>query len=90
MTASTNVMGVSPFLAASLAIGVADNSAFFFFKMELLGGAGSHWMLGALLSRIALFLVGAHYVGFRALWLLLGLPLVLLPFALAGVAAGQI
>jgi hypothetical protein len=85
---STN--SIFALLAASIAIGIADNSAFFFFHMGLLSDAGAYWMLGALFSWMALFVAGMMLLRFRSLWLLLGLPLVLVPFALATYAAGTI
>jgi len=81
---------VFPFQAASIAIGIADNAAFFLFRMVLLSNAGEYWMVGALLLWVAVFLVGIVLLGTRSLWLLLGLPLVLLPFGLAVLGAGQI
>jgi hypothetical protein len=90
MTPRKNNKSVLPLLAAAIAIGIADNSAFLFFNIGLLSDAGIHWMQGALFSWIALFVAGIMLLRVRSLWLLLGLPLVLLPFALAGYAAGQI
>jgi hypothetical protein len=74
-------------LAGSIGIGVLDISAFRLFPTGLLSDGGVHWMLGALLSWIALFLVGMSLLGVRSLWLLIGLPLV---FALFALGAGQI
>jgi hypothetical protein len=85
-----NAKSVFPFQIASIAIGIADNSAFFVFQIGLLNDAGLHWMLGVLFLWMALFAVGILVLGVRSLWLLLGLPLVLLPFAFAVYAAGQI
>jgi hypothetical protein len=47
-------------------------------------------MLGALLSWMAVFIAGMMLLRFRSLWLLLGLPMVLLTFVLATHAAGTI
>jgi hypothetical protein len=85
-----NAKSLFPLQAASIAIGIADNSAFFLFQIGPLSNAGGYWMLGALLLWVALFLIGIVLLGTRSLWLLLGLPLVLLPIALAVYGAGQI
>jgi hypothetical protein len=87
--AGKNARSVAPLLAASIAIGVADNSAFFCFQIGT-GDLGYHVMVAALLLWIALFGIGIHSLRIRSLWLLLGLPLVLFPFALAIIGAAQI
>ena len=79
-----------PLLAASIAIGIVDNSAFFLFQIGLLSDAGIWWMSGALLLWIALLVAAVLLLGIRSLWFLVGLPLVLIPFWLAILVAGQI
>jgi hypothetical protein len=90
MNAGGNAKSFYLLLAASLAIGAIDNSAFFVYQLGTLTDTGFHWMTGALLSWMVLFFFAVGLVGVRSLWLLLGLPLVLLPFALAVVGAVQI
>jgi hypothetical protein len=89
-TSKENSKSVYPLLAGSIAIGAADDSAFFFFQIGSLSDGGFHWMMAALLSWMALFVVAVHLLGVRSLWLLFSLPLVLLPFALAAIGAAQI
>ena len=60
-----------------------------FFSL-LLTSTGYWWMLGTLILWIAAFVFGIFRLRFHALWLLLSLPLVLLPFVLSVLAAGQI
>lgn len=90
MTVGRNTKGVYRLLGVSIAIGAIDNSAFLFFQMGTLSDGGQHWMLAALFCWIALFCVAIYALGVRSLWLLLSLPLVLLPFAFAVLAAGRI
>jgi hypothetical protein len=89
VTVHRNADSVFPLVATSIAIGIADDSVFFFFPI-LLSRTGFAWMLAALLLWTALLGFGFHRLRVRALWLLLGLPLVFLPFVAAVIAAGQI
>jgi hypothetical protein len=90
MNAGRNTKSFYPLLAASIAIGAIDNSAFFVYQVGLLTDTGVHLMMGALLSWMVLFFFAVGLLRVRSLWLLLTLPLVFLPLALAVIGAGQI
>lgn len=90
MAFSRTTKQVYLFLLASFAIGMIELSIFFYFQIGLLSAAGLIWMKAALLYWIALFCAAFYFLRFRALWLLLGLPLVLLPLVMAVIGAGQI
>ena len=76
-------------LIASLAIGAIDNAGLLFFGVKL-DSFGMNWIFVALLLWAGLFGFGVYRCGVRGLWLLLGLPLVLLPYAALVVGAGMI
>lgn len=90
MNVGRNAKTFYPLLAASIAIGAIDNSVFFVYQVGLLTDTGIHLMMGALLSWMVLFFFAVGLLRVRSLWLLLGLPFVLLPFALAVIGAGRI
>jgi hypothetical protein len=79
---------LKPFLALSLVVGIIDDLAFVL-NLELLSQPGLLMSAAALIWAATLFfaVLSLHW---RALWLLVGLPLVLLPFAGAVISAGMI
>ena len=77
------------FLAVSLAVGIIDDLGFLF-DLGLLTSEGSLLMSIAALIWAANFFFAVLRLGWRALWLLVGLPLVVLPFVAAIIGAGSI
>jgi hypothetical protein len=77
------------FLAVSLAVGIIDDLGFLF-DLGLLTSEGSLLMSIAALIWAANFFFAVLCLGWRALWLLVGLPLVVLPFVAAIIGAGSI
>ena len=74
---------IFPFLVGSIAIGCAENVAFFQFQTVFLSEAGIRLLSVALFCYVVLFIAGLLSLGARSLWLLLGLPLVLFPLVIA-------
>jgi hypothetical protein len=80
---------LKPFLALSIVVGIIDDLAFVV-NLGLLTRTGLLMMSGAALIWAAILFFAFLSVHWRALWLLVGLPLVVLPFAGAIIVAGMI
>ena len=77
------------FLAVPLAVGITDDLGFVF-NLGLLTSEGGLWMSVAALIWAANFFFAAICLHWRALWLLVGIPLVVLPFVVTSLAASFI
>ena len=76
-------------LAVSFAIGIMDDLAFLF-NLGLLSSNGELLMAVSALIWAGMFFLAVQSLGWRALWLLISLPLFLLPFVGAVLGAGMI
>jgi hypothetical protein len=81
---------VFPFLIATVAIGLAEDSVFWFFPVSPNDSAGGTLMLIAVLSWICVFSYAMYRLWSRSLWLLLGLPLIVFPYVVDVIGAGEI
>ena len=90
MTSSVRwVSSLKPFLVLSIGVGAVDDLAFLL-GLGLLTSEGLLLMSAAALIWAANFFFAVLSLHWRALWLLLGLPLVALPFVGAVIGAGQL
>lgn len=77
------------FLSLSIGIGIVDDLGFTF-NLGLLSSVGLLWMSTAALLWAGTLFFAIQCIHWRGLWLLIGLPLVLLPFLGAVIGAGEI
>ena len=77
-------------IITSILIGVVDYVGLQLLPITLNDSIGLAWMFTALILWVAVFGFGLYRWGVRSLWSLLGLPLVLFPFALIVIGAGMI
>jgi len=80
---------LKPFLALSLVVGIIDDLAFVL-NLGLLTRPGLLLMSAAALIWSAILFFAFLSLHWRALWLLVGLPLIVLPFAGAIIVTGMI
>jgi len=75
-------------LTAVMIVAVADDAALILFPMS--SSTALVWFVTGLLLWATGFGFGIYRWGIRGLWLLLGLPLFLIPFVVLTVASGSI
>jgi hypothetical protein len=80
---------VTFFLAVSITVGIVDDLAFAL-NLGLLSSSGQLLMAVAALAWAGTFFFAVQSLRWRALWLLVGLPLVLLPYVGTFIGAGVI
>lgn len=80
---------LGPFLLVSIGVGILDDLGFVF-NIGLSSSEGYLWMSVASLVWVGIFGVALYCLHWRSLWLLVGLPLVILPYAGAIIGGGMI